>query len=179
MKKSLLTAVVAIALMTLCLFGGRKALASITLENAAAEKEAMMLALLPGSSSFTKVEYEISEDDPVKEVYEAENGFVITNVVNGYADEIAVMVGVSKEGEVTGLVIRDIHETTGLGGEALRNTEFLLSFIGTKGDAEIGTNIDGLTGATVSSKSVAKAVNTAVAYVTGADTTSQATEWGG
>ena len=47
------------------------------------------------------------------------------------------------------------------------------------GDAEVGNNVDAITGATVTSKAVTRAVNTAVGYVTGADTTSSATTWGG
>jgi len=39
--------------------------------------------------------------------------------------------------------------------------------------------IDALTGATVTSKAIVRAVNSAVAYVTGADTVSAATSWGG
>ena len=39
--------------------------------------------------------------------------------------------------------------------------------------------VDGVTGATVTSKAVVKAVNSAKAFVTGADVSSSATEWGG
>ena len=89
------------------------------------------------------------------------------------------MVGVSNEGKVTGLVVEDMQETRGLGAKALTDVPFLAQFLLTTGEAEVGTNIDALTGATVSSKAVTKAVNSAVAYVTGADTSSSATEWGG
>ena len=40
-------------------------------------------------------------------------------------------------------------------------------------------DVDALTGATVTSKAVVRCVNAAVAYVTGADTESAATSWGG
>ena len=40
-------------------------------------------------------------------------------------------------------------------------------------------SVDGITGATVSSKAVVRCVNSAVAYVTGADAVSSATTWGG
>ena len=40
-------------------------------------------------------------------------------------------------------------------------------------------DVDALTGATVTSKAVVRCVNSAVAYVTGADTESAATSWGG
>ena len=40
-------------------------------------------------------------------------------------------------------------------------------------------DVDALTGATVTSKAVVRCVNSAVAYVTGADAVSAATTWGG
>ena len=43
----------------------------------------------------------------------------------------------------------------------------------------IGENMDAITGATVTSRAVANAVNSASAFVTGADVSSGATEWGG
>jgi Na+-translocating ferredoxin:NAD+ oxidoreductase RnfG subunit len=43
----------------------------------------------------------------------------------------------------------------------------------------VGTNVDAITGATVTSKAVVRSVNSAVAFVTGADTDSGATSWGG
>ena len=90
-----------------------------------------------------------------------------------------MLVGVSNEGTVTGLVVRDLSETYGLGANALTDTEFLSQYLETSGEAEVGNNVDAITGATVTSKAVTRAVNTAVGYVTGADTTSSATTWGG
>ena len=48
-----------------------------------------------------------------------------------------------------------------------------------RGELAVGDNVDALTGATVTSKAVVKAVNSASAFVTGADVSSSATEWGG
>ena len=45
--------------------------------------------------------------------------------------------------------------------------------------AETETYVDAMTGATVTSKAVARCVNAAVGYVTGADAESGATSWGG
>ena len=42
-----------------------------------------------------------------------------------------------------------------------------------------GGEVDAITGATVTSKAVTRSVNSAVGFVTGADTTSAATSWGG
>lgn len=90
-----------------------------------------------------------------------------------------MLIGVSDAGTVTGLQVRDMEETPGLGGRALTDVEFLSQFLGTKGDVELGTNADALTGATVTSRAIVRSVNSAVGFVTGADTNSGATSWGG
>ena len=90
-----------------------------------------------------------------------------------------LMVGVSNDGKVTGVVVRDMEETYGLGTNALQDVEFLSQFLRTSGEAAVGETVDALTGATVSSKAITKGINAAVAFVTGADVTSSATEWEG
>jgi len=104
---------------------------------------------------------------------------VVATQTYGYAGNIAMLIGVHNDGYVTGLQIRDMEETYGLGAEALTDWEFLAQFLRTEGDAEVGTNVDAITGATVTSKAVARSVNSAVGFVTGADTSSAATSWGG
>ena len=97
----------------------------------------------------------------------------------GYAGPIQMLIGVSSDGYVTGLQVRDMEETMGLGANALSDWEFLAQFLRTEGDATVGTNIDAITGATVTSKAIARSVNSAVAFVTGSDIDSGATSWGG
>ena len=99
-------------------------------------------------------------------------------VTSGYAGDISMLVGVSSDGRVTGLVIRDMKETPGLGRKALTDSQFLAQFLNTDGTAAVGENIDALTGATVTSKAVTQGVNSAVSFVTGADSSSGATTWG-
>ena len=65
-----------------------------------------------------------------------------------------------------------------MGANALTDWQFLAQFLDTEGDAEVGTNVDAITGATVTSKAITRSVNSAVAFVTGADVGSGATSWG-
>ena len=176
--KSMLKPIIAIVAVALILFGSVKGLSAIAAANEDKEMNEMCQTLLPGSTSFTWEAYE-GEDTSIQAVYKGETGFVIQTSAYGYAGNVVVMVGVSNEGTVTGLVVRDLSETYGLGANALTDTEFLSQYLETAGDAEVGNNIDAITGATVTSKAVTRAVNSAVAYVTGADTTSSATTWGG
>ena len=178
MKKSILLPIVTIAATSAILLG-----TSVGLKNAAAEKAQsehirIMQTILPDSQEFVVEPY--AGDDPnIRSVHKAENGFVIETVTQGYADEIRMMVGVSNEGTVTGLVVMDMAETFGLGAEALTDHVFLAQLLNTSGEAEVGVNVDAITGATVTSKAVVRSVNSAIAFVTGADTDSGATSWGG
>ena len=138
----------------------------------------MMQTLLPGSESFTLEAY-AGEDENIRRVHKGETGYVIETATQGYADEIVMMIGVSNDGKVKGLVVREIHETYGLGNKALTDWEYLSQYLNTQGDAQIGENVDAVTGATVTSKAITRCVNSAVAYVTGTDTDSGATSWGG
>ena len=178
MKKSILLPIVAIVLAAAILFGLNFGLASYRAEIEAQELTAKMQTILPGSEVFTEEEY-TGEDANIIATYKAENGYVVETCTYGYAGNITMLIGVSNEGTVTGLQVRDMAETQGLGGEALWNWEFLIQFLNNAGDAEIGTNVDGLTGATVTSKAIARSVNSAVGFVTGADVESSATSWGG
>lgn len=178
MKKTVLTPVLVILLMAAMLSGASKGFATLEADYAAQEMTIMMRNLLPYSSEFVPEEY-TGEDESIRSVYKAENGYVIETVTAGYAGDIRLLVGVSNKGKVTGLVVRDMSETHGLGANAWNDVDFLAQFLNTSGDAEVGTNVDALTGATVSSKAITRGINSAVAFVTGADIASGATEWGG
>ena len=178
MKKPILIPVLSLALSALVLFGVSNLLSGVAIENGRKEHLAMMQTLLPGSETFI-VEPYAGEDANIISIHKGETGFVIETKTYGYADDITMLVGVSNEGTVTGLVVRHLSETFGLGRNALTDTEFLSQYLNTSGEAAVGETVDALTGATVTSKAITRAVNSAVAYVTGADASSGATSWGG
>ena len=190
--------VIALNLAVLVLFGASFGLNGIAAKNAQEEHLWLMQTLLPGSETFT-VEPYTGEDANIRSVHKAENGFVVETVTYGYADEMTVVVGVNNEGKVTGLVVLEAHETLGLGSRALTDHVFLAQFLNKSGSFAVAAHgadafsgataatetegdsveVDGITGATVTSKAVVRCVNSAVAYVTGADAVSAATSWGG
>ena len=195
MKKIVITILVA----ALVLFGTSFALQGTAAKKAQEEHLWLMQTLLPDSETFAAVPYD-GEDANIQSVHQAENGFVIETVTYGYADNIRMLIGVNNDGKVTGLVVREAHETVGLGNHALTDHEFLKQFLNSAGSFEIATHgadafsgatgtadaaegetveVDGITGATVTSKAIARSVNSAVGYVTGADVASSATTWGG
>ena len=170
--------ILTILLAAVILLGLYNGLLGVRQSNEAIELHAKMQTILPGSYKFTEEEY-TGDDANIHRVWKGETGYIVETVTYGYAGNITMLIGVHNDGNVTGLQIRDMQETYGLGKEALTDWEFLAQFLRTEGDAEVGTNVDAITGATVTSKAVTRSVNSAVGFVTGADTTSAATSWGG
>ena len=177
-QKSLIGALAAIAVAAAALLALSAALAPIAQRHAEAERNEMMSVLLPGSTTFTPEAYS-GEDESITSVYKGDTGFVVETTTAGYVGDITLMVGVSNDGEVTGVVVRDMEETYGLGANALQDVDFLSQFLHTSGEAAVGETVDAMTGAPVSSKAITRGVKAAVAFVTGADITSSATEWEG
>ena len=195
MKKPIIALILAAAV----LFGLCVGLDRTAVSNAQSYHLQLMQTLLPGATEFTNEPY-AGEDANIRSVHKADIGFVVETVTYGYAGEITMLVGVNNAGKVTGLVVREAHETFGLGGEALTDHVFLSQFLNQTGSFEVATSgadafsgataeaapaegeaapVDAITGATVTSKAVVRCVNSAVAYVTGADATTEATSWGG
>ena len=197
MKKSILIPVLALVLCAGLLFGITMATSGMYRDNLHHWHLQDMKTLLPGSENFV-VEPYAGDDANILSVHRGETGYVIETQTYGYAGNITMLIAVSTEGKVVGLVVRDQSETLGLGAKALRDHEFLAQFLngsgtfavgapgadvfsGATGEAATGeeTYVDAITGATVTSKAIARCVNSAIAYVTGADVESGATSWGG
>ena len=197
MKKSILIPLLALILCAGLLLGVTAATSGLYLENARAWHLKDMKTLLPGSENFVVEPYS-GEDANILSVHRGETGYVIETNTYGYAGPITMLVAVSHEGNVMGLVVRDQSETLGLGAKALYDHAFLAQFLNKTGSFAVGTPgadafsgatgeaatgeenyVDAITGATVTSKAIARCVNSAVAYVTGADASSGATSWRG
>ena len=197
MKKSILIPVLALVLCAGLLFGITMATSGMYRDNLHHWHLEDMKTLLPGSENFVVEPYS-GEDANILSVHRGETGYIIETQTYGYAGNITMLIAVSTEGKVVGLVVRNQSETLGLGAKALRDHEFLAQFLngsgtfaigapgadafsGATGEAATGEEIyvDAITGATVTSKAIARCVNSAIAYVTGADVSSGATSWGG
>lgn len=199
MKKPVMLPILAVLITAVVLSAASFGLREIAMQTAQKEQLRLLQTLLPDSKDFTAEPYS-GEDGNIRAVYQAENGYVIETVTYGYVGEITMFIGVNLDGKVTGLVVRDQSETFGLGAQALTDHVFLKQFLNSSGSFEVVTSaddafsgatgvpvqtdgdtvaIDALTGATVTSKAIVRAVNSAVAYVTGADADSAATSWGG
>jgi len=101
-------------------------------------------------------------------------GYAVKIVAAGSQGDIEMVVGVDTDGAVTGVSIVKNSETSGIGTKVMGNlplangTPVLDQFIGkTTSDQplKVGSNVDAISGATVSSKGVTKGVNGALAVV--------------
>ena len=177
-QKALVRAAAVIAAAFLILLALSAALAPVEAENTAAEREAIFQTLLPGGGPYVEEPYS-GEDTNISAVYRGTTGYIVETVTAGYAGDITMLVAVDFDGAVVGAVVREMEETFGLGAEALSDAGFLSQLIWSRGELAVGNNVDALTGATVTSRAVARGVSSACAYVTGADVSTSATEWGG
>ena len=198
MNKGHLLPVLSLLLAVVILLGLSFGLRGAAEKKAQAEHLRLLRTVLPDSENFTLEPYS-GEDANIVSVHKAENGFVVETCTYGYAGDITMYIGVSNAGKVTGLVVNTMSETPGLGAEALTDHVFLSQFLNQSGSFAVATQgadafsgatgeveaageaveVDGITGATVTSKAIARSVSSAVAYVTGADVASSATTWGG
>lgn len=107
----------------------------------------------------------------------SKDGQIMGYVVNaqshaGYGGDIALSVGIQKDGTVNGYAITSISETAGLGmnakGEKFMNQfkdKLVSAFQVVKSGAGEESDIEAISGATITSKAVTGAVNASIVYV--------------
>ncbi len=149
----------------------------IILDNNQKNFEQSMAEVLPNAGSFDKIElteFVPSESGVILEsIYQSKSGgYVVSTICSeGYGGDISVMVGVHPDGSISRVQIMSMSETPGLGAKA-SNAEFTDQYqLLTKGISVIknatpdGNQVAAISGATVTSKAVTKAVNAALEAV--------------
>lgn len=171
-------------------------------QRAVSDMEAAKQEVFPDANEFREIE-NIEEliagntwMEPVKaafECYEGDDmkGYVYSIKVAGYGGEITMTVGISLDGTIRGVKIGENSETPGL-GKKVKDPNFSSQFAG-KNPGELALTvvktgstkveeIDGISGATVSSKAVVRGVQAALNMTKElqgeeVDDTSGATTW--
>lgn len=115
-------------------------------------------------------EYGAEKPDNVEKlIKKSDGGLAFEIITDGYSKKgIDLLVGINKDGSVKGISVVSLGETPGLGTK-VENESFLSQFTGKKGQLAVVKNapskeaeVQGVTGATYSSKGVTKAVNIAI-----------------
>ncbi len=139
--------------------------------NQKAEQDAMAL-VLPADIYTNSV---IEVDSQLYSYYKAQKdgksvGYIISTYENGYGGEIKVMVGTDLQGKITGVkIVSADDETPGLGAK-VKNKSFYEQYVSKVKDIVLQKNqidsskneVKAVTGATISSTAVNKAVNKAL-----------------
>lgn len=104
-------------------------------------------------------------------------GYVVSFVAKeGYGGDISLSMGMTNEGEITGLEVLSASETAGLGANCTKadfKDQFkgknvnVIEYIkdGAKDGALADNQIDAISGATITTKAVTKGVNAAIAFL--------------
>ena len=96
-------------------------------------------------------------------------GYAVKVVAGGSQGDIQMMVGLDADGVITGVSIVKNAETSGIGSKVMNNENGVLDqFVGKSladGTLSVGSNVDAITGATVSTRGVTTGVNAALAAV--------------
>jgi electron transport complex protein RnfG len=121
--------------------------------------------VLPDGDSFTQYDGKLVEG--VTECYMADNksGMAVTATYKSFGGTLTAMVGVDKDGKVTGVTVTEHSDTPGLGTKAMTD-EYLSQYQGidTAGQPNIKNDaaIDQIVGATISSNAIYQSVTEAL-----------------
>ncbi|WP_017416150.1 RnfABCDGE type electron transport complex subunit G [Clostridium tunisiense] len=134
------------------------------------EQSIAMKELLPAATDFKKSEKNFSSDSNISSIYEGNkngqlSGYLFTVKSSGYGGPITMMIGISTEGKVEGVKILAHTETPGLGSNA-EKPKFKDQFKGKSAEKEltVGSDIQAMTGSTITSKAVTSGVNSAIKF---------------
>lgn len=126
-------------------------------EHEARVLEENLKALLPAADGFELQEGEAGEDSVYYVGHKGQEqvGAIALFTQGGYGGDVKMMMGVDMEGRITGLRIMEHSETPGLGAKITEDW-FISQFENKKvtDPLVIGQDVDAITGATISSRSV-------------------------
>lgn len=165
---AILFAITAAAALVLALMNS--VTAPVIAKNQAEKQQKAMQLVLPAAAGFSDENLKTDDmPETVTAVYASTNdaGYAVMVSPTGYGGAISIAVGVSPEGEVTGVDIINQTETAGLGANCTK-PEFKDQFVGktagitvTKSGAK-ENQVDAISSATITSKAVTAGVNAAL-----------------
>ena len=120
-------------------------------------------AVLPDATTFEAVE---SATSGVQAAVKADTGWVIQASAKGFGGQVPVIVGLDADGAIVGVSFPENSETAGYGAQLYEEgnesaAALAASLVSKSGEVAIG-DVDAISGATISSKAVVEAVNTAL-----------------
>ena len=120
--------------------------------------------LLPEAEDFEPVTgVEVAN---VSAIYKSTNdvGVVITSSAKGYGGDVVVMTAITPDGTIKQIKVTEQAETKGIGSNVVSNEEYWANYAGVSAEKALVLNqdVNAYSGATISSKAVLSAVNSAI-----------------
>ncbi len=135
-------------------------------EKALEANKVYMEEILPDADDFAMVEG-LNEDN-VEEAYEAfkggsTSGYIVKTKTSGYGGDVIMLTGINIDGTIAGTRVSSHKETAGLGSR-IEEADFTSQFEGLSADKDLAldSDIDAVSGATVSSKAAIDGVNISI-----------------
>lgn len=139
--------------------------APIIEENAAKTANAARQELIPDADGFEELAVEYNG---VTAMYKATNldAYVVTAEAKGYGGMVPVMVAFGEDGKILSVKFMSNDETPGL-GQKVKSEAFQGQFSGMEAESFTLSDIDAISGATISSSAATTAINNAIAAYKG------------
>lgn len=148
-------------------------------KNKEATRAAAMAQLIPNAefepAEVTEVPAPDKNTPAIQNIYKAvidgeTVGYCMEVLPSGFGGTLTVVVGVNLDGTIAGAQVTSHAETPGLGAKAQADPTWIPQFAGKPADGSLAVTKDGgdivsITGATITSRAVTLAVNTAANYV--------------
>lgn len=126
-----------------------------------------MAEVLPEGSNFQNITEDMIEttgigdtDLKIDGVYKSKAGYVFNLRVSGYGGDVAVIIGISSDNKINGVKLGSNRETPSLGKQA-EEPFFTSRFEGLSSDQSIDNSVDSISGVTITSSAVKRAVQDA------------------
>ena len=132
-------------------------------DNAKREKAAAIEEIFPDADSNIQLDVTLDGTSALYKVYSGDSviGYVAEATPLGFGGEMTLMVGVNKDGTVSGVKLVSHSETPGL-GDRTKDPTYLKQYVGMGNDTINVSEIDVITGSTISSKAILEGVNNAL-----------------
>lgn len=157
-----------------------QATAPVIAKNNAATRAAAMAEIIP-DVEFEQLESPAPSEDKniptIDNVYAAVSGgetvgWCMEVYPTGFGGTLTVVVGVNADGTIAGAKVTKHGETPGLGAKSQSDANWIKQYAGMAADGSLAVTKDGgsvtpITGATITSRAVTLAVNTAATYAAG------------
>ncbi|MDR0879524.1 MAG: RnfABCDGE type electron transport complex subunit G [Clostridioides sp.] len=179
MVKLGLTLLIICVIASLALGVTDKVTSPVIADRAVQANNELRKTVLPSAKEFNEIdssEYKGQGGGIIAEVYEGIDdagntvGYTVKALPSGYGGAVEVMIGLSKEGKVTGISTGNMSETPGLGSKAAE-PDFQEQFKGketakplevVKGSVSANNQIQAISGATITSTAVTNGTNAAI-----------------